>query len=234
MSLYDLDNLADSLGVESSQFLEEILLDMEYIGTLGLMDELRKDAERSVQLIRYGCEVDRAELETAEDQVTVRLVSGDHHETCKKIAIESGIVTADQAKDETVCMSGETFLHNIGGIIKELDPYTGRYNYELANPAAFGKTAAKLRVLTRATPEHKLALVAGIKELQGLVAMTGTGIADANALQAASVGLSMGTACQAVKDSSDLVILDNDLASVFHAIMWGRTIFENVRKFLQF
>lgn len=64
--------------------------------------------------------------------------------------------------------------------------------------------------------------------------MTGTGIADAGALQAASVGLSMGTACQAVKDSSDLVILDNDLASVFHGIMWGRTIFENVRKFLQF
>lgn len=64
--------------------------------------------------------------------------------------------------------------------------------------------------------------------------MTGTSVADAGSLQSASVGMSMGTACQLTKDASDLVILDSDFQSIFDAIMWGRTIYENVRKFMQF
>jgi P-type E1-E2 ATPase len=64
--------------------------------------------------------------------------------------------------------------------------------------------------------------------------MTGTSVADAPSLQAAAVGMSMGSACQLTKDSSDLVILDSNFESIFDAIMWGRTIYENVRKFMQF
>jgi Ca2+-transporting ATPase len=64
--------------------------------------------------------------------------------------------------------------------------------------------------------------------------MSGRGITDARAMKEASVGIGLGSGCQVCKDSSDLVILDNNLYSVFTAIMWGRTIFENVRKFLQF
>jgi len=50
----------------------------------------------------------------------------------------------------------------------------------------------------------------------------------------ANVGVSMGTSCQVTKDASDLVIMDNDIKSIYHSIMWGRTIYANVRKFIQF
>lgn len=64
--------------------------------------------------------------------------------------------------------------------------------------------------------------------------MTGDSIADATALKEADVGLCMGSGCQVAKDSSDLVILDNNFASIYRSIKWGRAIFDNVRKFLQF
>lgn len=64
--------------------------------------------------------------------------------------------------------------------------------------------------------------------------MSGDGINDTEALALAHVGVSMGNSCQVTKDSSDLVIMDNDIRSIYLAIMWGRTIYENVRKFIQF
>ena len=62
--------------------------------------------------------------------------------------------------------------------------------------------------------------------------MAGDSIADADALRKADVGLCMGSGCDVAKDNSDLVILDNDFLSVQRSIGWGRSIFENVRKFL--
>ena len=64
--------------------------------------------------------------------------------------------------------------------------------------------------------------------------MSGDSIADADALQRADVGMYMGSGCDIAKDNSDLIILDNDFASIHRAIKWGRAIFDNVRKFLQF
>jgi len=67
-----------------------------------------------------------------------------------------------------------------------------------------------------------------------LVAMAGDSISDAEALKKANVGLCMGSGCDVAKDNSDLVILDDDFRSIHTAIKWGRAIFDNVRKFLQF
>lgn len=64
--------------------------------------------------------------------------------------------------------------------------------------------------------------------------MTGDSITDAQALQTAHVGLAMGSGCDVAKDNSDLVILDNDFVSIYKSILWGRQIFSNVRKFIQF
>jgi magnesium-transporting ATPase (P-type) len=64
--------------------------------------------------------------------------------------------------------------------------------------------------------------------------MTGDSISDAEVLKRADVGLAMGSGCDVAKDNSDLVILDNRFESIHRAIKWGRAIFDNVRKFLQF
>jgi len=64
--------------------------------------------------------------------------------------------------------------------------------------------------------------------------MSGDSIADAIALRKADVGLCMGSGCEVAKDFSDLVILDNNFKSIYRAIKWGNSIFDNVRKFLQF
>ena len=64
--------------------------------------------------------------------------------------------------------------------------------------------------------------------------MSGEKTSDATALKMANVGLCMGSGCTVAKENSDLVIMDNDFKSIHNAIMWGRIIFENVRKFMQF
>jgi Ca2+-transporting ATPase len=79
-----------------------------------------------------------------------------------------------------------------------------------------------------------LLLVEGIKQGGGVPLCSGDNIADARALKAARVGIAMGTACLAAKENSDLVILNNEFRSIYDSIMWGRTIYENVRKFIQF
>lgn len=79
-----------------------------------------------------------------------------------------------------------------------------------------------MKVIARSTAENKFVLVSGIKQKGGLVAMTGGSITDARALRKADVGLAMGTGCEVAKDSADLVILDNDFASIHRAILWGR------------
>ena len=87
-------------------------------------------------------------------------------------------------------------------------------------------------MIARATPEDRFIIVCGIKQKGGLVGMAGSSIADAEALKKADVGFCMGSGCDVAKDNSDLVILDNDFLSVQRSIGWGRSIFENVRKFL--
>jgi P-type Ca2+ transporter type 2C len=91
-----------------------------------------------------------------------------------------------------------------------------------------------LKIIARCTAEDKFVLVAGIKQKGGLVGMTGDSIADAEALKKADVGLCMGSGCDVAKDNSDLVILDNDFVSIHRSVKWGRAIFDNVRKFIQF
>ena len=78
---------------------------------------------------------------------------------------------------------------------------------------------------------NKIILIEGIKQCGGVVGMSGEGVSDAAALKLADVGLCMGQGTQVTKDCSDLVILDNNFFSIYNAIMWGRTIFENVKKF---
>lgn len=90
-------------------------------------------------------------------------------------------------------------------------------------------------MLGRSTPEDKYMLVTGLRDLGAVVAVTGDGTNDAPALKRADVGFAMGiTGTEVAKEAADIILLDDNFASIVTAIKWGRNIYSNVRKFLQF
>lgn len=91
-----------------------------------------------------------------------------------------------------------------------------------------------VKVLSRANSDDKLLMVIGLKNAGKIVAVTGDGINDIEAIEAADVGIAMGTGCSAAKLSSQLILTDDDFESCIRAVMWGRNIYHNVGRFLQF
>ena len=104
----------------------------------------------------------------------------------------------------------------------------------ISNKQNFKKIIKNLKVMARSKPIHKYALVLGLKELGYVVAVTGDGTNDAPALSKSDVGFSMFDGTDIAKESSDIILMDNNFSSIITSIKYGRNIFENLRKFLQF
>ena len=144
--------------------------------------------------------------------VQVKMITGDALPTAVAIAREAGIY--HDLPNETV-MTSEEF----GRISDE----------ELA------EAASCIRVLARSTPMDKLRMVRALHRTGMVVAMTGDGTNDAPALKSADVGLSMGiTGTEVAKEASDIVLVDDNFRSIVTGIWWGRTLFQNIQRFLQF
>jgi len=88
--------------------------------------------------------------------------------------------------------------------------------------------------LGRAIPYDKHLLVVGLKELGKVVAVTGDGINDVDALRAADVGFAMGSGVSVAKDAADMILINDNFEATMNAVMWGRNIYANVRRFIQF
>ena len=141
--------------------------------------------------------------------VFVRMVTGDNIMTAKAIATECGIYTA-------------------GGIAME-----GPVFRKLA-PKQLLQIIPRLQVLARSSPEDKKLLVTQLKKQGETVAVTGDGTNDAPALKAADVGFSMGIAgTEVAKEASDIILMDDNFASIVKAVSWGRAVNDAVKKFLQ-
>lgn len=105
----------------------------------------------------------------------------------------------------------------------------------LGNLKKFRELKTKLKVMARSSPLDKFALVTALQDTNEVVAVTGDGTNDAPALKKADVGFSMGGAgTDVARSASDIILLDDNFASIIHALKWGRNIFDNVRKFMQF
>ncbi len=105
----------------------------------------------------------------------------------------------------------------------------------IKNQEAFDKIWKNLKVLARSRPEDKYALVIGLKERDNVVAVTGDGTNDAPALSKANVGFAMNIAgTEVAKQAADILIMDDNFASIVKAVKWGRNIYDSIRKFLQF
>jgi Ca2+ transporting ATPase len=105
----------------------------------------------------------------------------------------------------------------------------------IANLTRFQQIVKNLRIIARARPVDKYILVLGLKSLGNVVAVTGDGTNDAQALAKADVGFAMGKAgTDIAKDASDIILLDDNFASIITAVKYGRNIFDCIRKFIQF
>ena len=104
----------------------------------------------------------------------------------------------------------------------------------IKNMTNFKKITENLNVMARSQPIHKYALVLGLRALKNVVAVTGDGTNDAPALSKSDVGFAMFAGTDIAKEASDIVIIDNNFSSIVTAIIYGRNIYDNIRKFLQF
>jgi len=140
--------------------------------------------------------------------INVIMITGDAKDTAKNIATDCGIIT------------------NPNDIILTSDEFNSMDNEEIK------KICHNLKVVARALPQDKSRLVTILKEMNLIVGMTGDGVNDAPALKKANVGFSMGSGTEVAKEASDIVILDNNILSISKAILYGRTIFKSIRKFV--
>jgi len=162
------------------------------------------------------------------------MVTGDHIETAKWVGIQTGIITEEDAELDGVVVTGEDFMNAIGPFERVWNENNEDYDVTFDNEEQFNEVRKRVKIIARTSSEDKFVLIAGTKKRGGIVAMTGDSITDAEALRKADVGLCMGSGCEVAKDNADLIILDNDFYSIFRSIKYGRAIFDNIRKFIQF
>ena len=151
-------------------------------------------------------------------------------------AIE-GIYCETCGKDSPLCKCAKTEFEANELSKKEKNNINNKIGIKkdaIKNIENFQKLTKNLLILARAQPLHKYALVLGLKSLGNVVAVTGDGTNDAPALSKSDVGFAMIDGTDISKDASDIVILDNNFSSIVTAIIYGRSIYENIRKFLQF
>lgn len=147
-------------------------------------------------------------LALKEAGIGVVMITGDNIETAKAIASSCGLLsrTAD------VCLTSDEMAEMTDTQLSELLP--------------------RLAVLARALPSDKSRLVRVAQEKGLVCGMTGDGINDAPALKRADIGFAMGSGTQVAKEAGDIIILDNNLASIVRAVLYGRNIFKSIRKFI--
>ena len=105
---------------------------------------------------------------------------------------------------------------------------------EIRNIENFKKLIRNLKVIARAEPIHKYALVLGLKALNNVVAVTGKSVYDGPILEMSDIGISISSGTDIAKEASDIVLIDNNFSRIITSIIYGRNICENIRKFLQF
>ena len=142
--------------------------------------------------------------------INVIMITGDNIDTATSIAKEAGIITS---KNDVALTSKE--FNNLS-------------NEEIST------LYSRIKVIARALPKDKSRMVKILQNMDLIVGMTGDGINDAGALKTADVGFAMGSGTEVAKEASDIIILDDNIKSITKAILFGRTIFKSIRKFIIF
>ena len=145
--------------------------------------------------------------------VRVIMVTGDNALTASEISRQAGIISKSESDPLTI--TGSEFAAKSDEYLKK-------------------EVLPTLRVLSRARPEDKVRLVTLLQQMGEVVAVTGDGTNDAPALKKAQVGLSMGDGTARAKEASDVTIIDNSFSSIGKGILWGRSLYLNIKRFILF
>ena len=217
-------NICNMQAINEPNISQEIAeKNLIYIGFVGIQDPLRPEARNSV-------------IKVQKAGITVRMVTGDKLETAINIAKQSNILPDSLTSEEIreYVMKGKYFRERAGPLVTIKDENGIITGFKVGNIEEFKEIIKKLRVIARCLPQDKLLLVVGLKELGEVVAVTGDGSNDAAALKQSDIGLAMMSGTQLAKESSDIILLDDNFESVFSTVKWGRNIYASTRKFFLF
>ncbi len=144
--------------------------------------------------------------------VRIMLITGDHPVTADAVARKCGVLTEDESTENQILLGAELDSLDEAQLVERLQSGT--------------------TVFARTTPEQKMKIVSALKRLGHVVAMTGDGVNDAPALKAADVGVAMGVSgTDVAREAADIVLLDDNFASIVAGIEEGRAVFANIQKF---
>ncbi len=179
--------------------------DLIFAGLLGIMDPPRAEAIDAI-----------ADCQKA--GINVVMITGDHKDTATAIAMELGILPRDYYIHE------ENYNNSI---------LTGQELEDLSDDE-YNEMAKDIKVYARVYPEQKRRIIEVLQNHGEIVSMTGDGVNDAPALKKASIGVAMGSGTDVTKESADMIIQDDNFATIVSSIREGRTIFDNIKRFLKF
>jgi len=195
-----------------------------FAGFVAIRDPLRDDVKAAVEQCR------RAGIE-------VKMITGDNVETARAIAADIGLVDRRDVPIDTpdaVVLTSPRF-NELHAQLKELKGRGELSDNDSRQRDALMRQLTELRVLARARPLDKYKMVELLQDQQQVVAVTGDGTNDAPALKKADVGLAMGIAgTEVAKEASKIVLLDDAFSTIVKAVHWGRSLYENIQRFIQF
>jgi Ca2+-transporting ATPase len=178
---------------EKAKELTELVIDLTFVGLVGMMDPPRAEARDAIQRCKRA-------------GISVKMITGDQRVTAVGIARALGL-------------AGEA----VTGV--EIDGM---------DDAALAATVPRIAVFARVAPEHKLRIVTALQARKEVVAMTGDGVNDAPALRKADIGVAMGSGTEVAKSAASMVLTDDNFATIVRAVEEGRTIYDNIVKFIRF
>ena len=191
---------------ESKHHGESFEKELIFTGLLGIMDPPRREAIEAIS----DCQ---------KAGINVVMITGDHKDTATAIAREIGILNRDAHIDD------ENQNH------KEI--LTGQELEDLSDEE-YERIAKDIKVYARVYPEQKRKIIEVLQNHGEIVSMTGDGVNDAPALKKASIGVAMGSGTDVTKESADMIIRDDNFATIVSSIKEGRTIYDNIKRFLKF
>ena len=200
------DSLKHKTYSQNKHHGESFERDLIFTGLLGIKDPARPEAIDAIS----DCQ---------KAGINVVMITGDHKDTATAIARDIGILPRDTHIDDDDSNHREIL--------------TGQELEELSEEE-YNKIAKDIKVYARVYPEQKRRIIEVLQNHGEIVSMTGDGVNDAPALKKASIGVAMGSGTDVTKESADMIISDDNFATIVSSIKEGRTIYDNIKRFLKF